>query len=136
MHPARSVASVRLALAVAAAAAGAALGALIMGEYELAPTTAIFAALAFGFAIGEVIASISRRHGVVEAALAAVITGGGLAWGGWISSGRGLVPLTTAAKFAPFVGAVVAVLTVRSSAPRAGSSRPDSSPPAGGPDAR
>lgn len=121
----RSVAFVRLALAVLAAAAGAALGALIMGEYELAPTTAIFAALAFGFAIGEVIATISRAHGLREAAMAAVITGAGLAWGGWISSGRGLVPLTAAAKFAPVVGAVVAVLTVRSSAPRAKGSRTD-----------
>src|SRR5688500_10884918 len=84
-YPARSV---RLALAVVAGAAVAALAALILGEYELVGFTPYVAGVAFGRVVAEVITSVARRSGPVASAPSAVRAGGGMGGAAWCASGR------------------------------------------------
>lgn len=114
-------------MTIGVAAVLAALAALIAGEYELAGFTPLLAAVGVGFALGELIASAGRSHGWVAQVSAAVLTAASLAWAAWISSGQGLIDISTSARVAPVLGAAVGALTVRSSA-RPGSGTPDDQP--------
>lgn len=78
----------RLALAVLAGAAVAALGALILGEYEFTGTTPYVAGVLFGLVVAEAMVTVARRGGRGLAVAAAALAGGGLLWAAWISSGR------------------------------------------------
>lgn len=80
-------------LAVVAAAVTAALGALILGEYELAGVTPFVAGALFGLVVAEAaVATAGRRSGapaVTTVAVAAPLAAGaGMVWAAWISSGR------------------------------------------------
>jgi hypothetical protein len=119
----------RLVLAVVAAAATAALGAVIIGEYQLAGITGVIAGTLFGLAIAEVVLTVSgpsaRDLLAVALGSTAVITVAGLLWAAWISSGHdwGFVP--TGLWIGLAAGAVVSVWWVRSGV-RRGIGRPAS----------
>lgn len=120
----------RLALAVLAGAAVAALGALILGEYEFTGTTPYVAGVLFGLVVAEAVIGVARRGGRELAAAAAVLSGGGLLWAAWISSGRDWDYVFRPAWVAVAIGVVAAgwrtataKAAVRSSGPPAGDSR-------------
>lgn len=75
----------RQPLAIAAGAAVAALGALILGEYEPAGYTPYVAGLLFGIAVGEAVRSVGRSTSVGMAAAAGVEAGLGLVWAAFIA---------------------------------------------------
>jgi hypothetical protein len=79
---------VRLALALLAGAAVAALAALILGEYELVGWTPFVAGVAFGLVVAEVATTVSRRKGPLVGVPSAALASGGMVWAAWISSGR------------------------------------------------
>lgn len=78
----------RLALALLAGAAVAALGALVLGEYPFTGWTPYVAGPLFGLVVAEVVVSLARRRGPVVAVPAAAWASAGMAWAAWISSGR------------------------------------------------
>jgi hypothetical protein len=106
---------VRVSLAVLAAAATAALGALVVGEYDLRGVGAALAGALFGLAVAEVLVSIARREasrpGVVAAA--AVLPVGGLLWAGWISVHHRHQAIPGDYWLASAAGAAAAVIRVR-----------------------
>lgn len=122
----------RLPLAVVAGTAVAALGALILGEYEFKGTTPYLAGVLFGLVVGEAVLAVAGRGGPALAAVVGAQAGGGLLWAAWISSGRDWDYVPGAAWVAVSLGAVVGVArtawaspeSVRSSAPPADDSRP------------
>src|SRR5438067_7652677 len=79
----------RPALALIAAAALAAFGGLILGEYQLTGLTGVIAGALFGLAIAEFLLAAGGRalHSAAAApAAAAVFSVGGLAWAAWRSA--------------------------------------------------
>lgn len=115
----------RLALAVVAGAAVAALGALILGEYEFKGSMPYVAGVLFGLVVAEAVLAVARRGGPLLAGAAGVLAAGGLVWAAWISSGRDWHYVPGAAWIAVALGGVVALArTLRSSGRAAGDSRP------------
>ncbi|HEV7888909.1 MAG TPA: hypothetical protein VGO92_15230 [Acidimicrobiales bacterium] len=85
----------RQLLAVVAAVAASSLGALILGEYELAGTTPFVAGVLFGLVVAELVLALAKpRPGSAAAAAGVVAPALGMVWAAWISSGRdwGYVP--------------------------------------------
>ena len=119
--------------AVLAALAVAALGAVILGEYELAGARPILAGLLFGITVAEVLATIARPAASDPElwAASALITEGGLVWATWISTGRALELAAGTAWLGIAVGIVAAPLWLRS-AGRRGASTPAGTAPAPG----
>jgi hypothetical protein len=120
---------VRPALAVVVGAATAALGALILGEYEFKGTTPYVAGVLFGLVVAEAVLTVARRGRRRFAVAAAAESAGGLLWAAWISAGRDWDYVPAAAWVAVALGAVVAAARVvraglRSSGPPAVDSRP------------
>lgn len=109
-----------------------ALGAIILGEYELVGPMPYIAAVLFALVEAELVTSIGRRHDILSALAVTLLTAIGLAWAAWIQAARdwSYVPRTTWVALA--VGAAVAGLWVRSFG-RRGSNTPSGStpPPAG-----
>lgn len=122
----------RLAAAIVMGLIVSALGAIILGEYELVGVMPYVAAVLFALAEAELVTSIARRHDMLSAAAVVVLTGIGLAWAAWIQAARdwSYVPRTTWISVA--VGAVVAAVWVRSFGRRGSSSPSDSTPPPAG----
>lgn len=100
----------------------AAVGALILGEYEFAGAIPFVAGVLFGLAVAEVMMSVGRAGTLRMAAWAALMSGGGILWAAWISSGRGVAPIPSMGYFSVALGAVVAggwiALPSRARAPR------------------
>ena len=96
-----------------AGAAVAAFGALIVGEYELRGPVPIIAGVVLGLLVSEAVALGGQWRGWVPAALAGVLAGAGIAWGGWIDSGQGLNPYPAPAWAGAGVAVVVAVARAR-----------------------
>jgi hypothetical protein len=117
---------VRRLLAVLVAALAAAIGALILGEYELEGMTPIVAGVLFGLIIGEAVTAVGRRRDQVAAVTSAVVTALGMAWAAWRSTGPdehwSLVP--DLAWVGVALGAIAAFLWVRTPGRRAAGSRP------------
>ena len=75
------------------------LGAVILGEYQLAGLTGVIAGALFGLAVAEIVLTISG-HGLAGTLLTVSMVGvgvfaaGGLLWSAWISAGHdwGYVP--------------------------------------------
>lgn len=110
----RPVPAVFVALAVAA------LGAVILGEYELAGARPILAGVLFGVMVAEVLATLARTW-AREAALwaaAALITEAGLVWATWISTGHELDRAAGTAWAGIVVGVVAAPFWLRSAGRR------------------
>ena len=74
----------RRAAGVLAAVALAAVGAVILGEYDLRGVTAIVGFPLFALAVTEVGVAVARRLGALLVVVAAAI-GGALVWSLWIS---------------------------------------------------
>ena len=111
-------------LGVAVAAGAAALGALILGEYELGGATAFVAAVLYGLAVAEVLVTAGRVSGAVFAGAAAALVAAGFAWSSWIAAGRDWAFVSDVRWAALPVGALGAALWVRSSGRRAADSPP------------
>jgi hypothetical protein len=82
----------RLALALVAGVATAALGAVVLGEYQLTGITGVIAGALFGLAVAEMVLtasgpSLSRGLDAAMVVTAAA-TAAGLVWAGWISAGH------------------------------------------------
>lgn len=75
------------------AAAAAALGALILGEYEFTGGLPFIAGPLFGLVVGEVVVGVGRARALVVALVAAGIAFTGIAWAGWIDSSEGVEPV-------------------------------------------
>lgn len=104
--------ALRTALGLLVAAAVAALGALILGEYEFTGALPYVAGPLFGLVIGEVVVGVGRSRAVVVALVAAALSAAGIAWAGWIDSTEGLEPVKAAVWVAAALAAVVALLRV------------------------
>jgi hypothetical protein len=101
--------ALRLVLAVLAAAAVAALGGIVLGEYPFTGAMPYVSGVFFALVVSEVAVGIGRRRGVLVALTAAVCSGGGLGWAVWISSGRGVVPIPLGGWLAIVLGVTVAL---------------------------
>lgn len=130
----------RLALAVLAGAAVAALSALILGEYEFTGSTPYVAGVLFGLLVGEAVLAVAKRGTRALGAATAALAGGGLVWAAWISAGRDWAYVPGVAWLSVAIGVVVggvrvarAGAGVRSSAPPADDSPPEPGPAPGGP---
>jgi hypothetical protein len=97
----------RAVLALVLGAAVAALGALILGEYEFQGTLPWIAGLLFGLVVGEVVVSVGRSRHVAVAAVVALLSFAGIAWAGWIDSTQGVEPV----KRVVWLSAALAALT-------------------------
>lgn len=117
--------------AVLVAAAVAALGAVILGEYELAGLRPLLAGLLFGVTVAEVVATLARRADPYLLGAAALLTEAGLVWATWISTGRELGLATPTAWIGVVLGTVVAPLWLRT-ADRRGARIQDGPAPAPG----
>lgn len=97
----------RAGLGVVCGAAVAAIGALILGEYEFTGSLPFVAGVLFGLVVGEVVVSVGQARSVVVAVLAAALSFAGIAWAGWIDSSEGVEPV----KGLVWVAAALAALT-------------------------
>jgi len=102
----------RALLGVLCAAASAALGALILGEYEFTGTLPYLAGPLFGLVIGEVVAGVGRSRHVAVAAVAGALSFGGIAWAGWIDSTQGLEPVKRLVWVSAALAAIAALVRV------------------------
>lgn len=111
----RPVPAVLVSLVVAA------VGAVILGEYELAGARPILAGLLFGVTVAEVLATVARADaGEPELwAAAALVTEAGLVWATWISTGHELDRAATTAWIGIGVGIFAAPVWLRSAGRRA-----------------
>jgi hypothetical protein len=88
----------------------AALGALVLGEYEFSGSLPYVAGPLFGLVVGEAVVAAGRSRTMVVGAIAGLLALGGITWAGWISSGDGLEPLTTVVWVSAALAAVAAFL--------------------------
>src|SRR3546814_9198075 len=80
------VVALRIGLALVLAALVAALGALILGEYEFDGALPFVAGPLFGLVLGELVVGVGRSRHLLIAVLTASLAAGGIAWAGWIRS--------------------------------------------------
>lgn len=83
----------RALLGLVLGAAAAALGALILGEYEFTGSLPWVAGPLFGLVVGEVVVEVGRSRHLAVAVLTAGLSFGGIAWAGWIDSTQGIEPI-------------------------------------------
>ena len=100
----------RAVLALVLGAATAALGALILGEYEFTGSLPWVAGPLFGLVIGEVVAGVGRSRHLAVAVVAAAQSFGGIAWAGWIDSTQGVEPVKRLVWVSASLAAVAALL--------------------------
>jgi len=108
----------RAALGLLCGGAVAALGALMLGEYEFTGTLPFLAGPLFGLVIGEVVVGVGRARGVVVGWVSAALAFGGVAWAGWIDSTQGLAPVKGLAWVSAGLAAAVALLRTTARPPR------------------
>jgi len=80
----------RTPLAVVGAAALAALGGAILGEYDLSGFLAVVACLLYGIVVGEAVLVVERHPGPYGMAAAGLFPPIGWVWSLWISTGHQL----------------------------------------------
>jgi len=90
----------------------AALGALILGEYEFSGALPFVAGVLFGLVVGEVVVTVGRRRTWPSAAVTAAVAFGGIAWAGWIDSSEGLEPVKGLVWVAATLAALAALARV------------------------
>jgi hypothetical protein len=110
------------------AAAVAALGAVILGEYPLEGFRPLLAGVIFGVVVGEVIATVVRTPDRFLLGTAALLTEAALVWATWISTGHDLGSAAGSAWVGIVVGAGAAPLWLRSSRRPAPSSPAEPAP--------
>jgi hypothetical protein len=104
---------VRRTLGLVLVVAVAALGALILGEYELTAVVAGTAGLVMGVLLAELMVTVGRWRGVVPALLVAAAAGGCLAWAGWLDAGEGVEPYPATAWVGVAIAAAAAAVRLR-----------------------
>ncbi|HMC51412.1 MAG TPA: hypothetical protein VKI64_01545 [Acidimicrobiales bacterium] len=109
--------------AVLAGAAVAALGALIVGEYELRGATPVVAGLLFGLVVAEVLLAVGRASNARAAVSGALLSAGGLVWAALISVRNRGTGFPVGGWVAAALGAVTAAVWIRSSGRRGARSR-------------
>lgn len=87
-------------------------GALILGEYAFSGFTPYIAGLLFGLVVAEVTLTVAGVGRPVLAVAAAVISGTGMLWAAWISSGRGVAPIPAGAYLGMLLSLIVAAAWV------------------------
>ncbi|HEY9558361.1 MAG TPA: hypothetical protein VIR58_16610 [Acidimicrobiales bacterium] len=102
--------ALRIGLALVLAALVAALGALILGEYEFDGALPFVAGPLFGLVLGELVVGVGRSRHLLIAVLTASLAAGGIAWAGWIDAGEGLEPVKDLVWVAAALAAVAAGL--------------------------
>jgi hypothetical protein len=117
---------VRLILALAAAAAVGALGALILGEYEFTGITILATGVIFGLFLAEAALAVNRRAAVGLGAGTGLIGLAAMTWGAWITTFHHLSVL-------PGTGWAAVVLTGAAAGLRAGIPRRADGTPAPAP---
>lgn len=100
--------SLRVVLALVAAALACALGGVILGEYEFTGLTPIPTGVLFGLVISEIVIEIGRVRAPALAVITAAMVAGALYWAAWISSGDGLKPFPSGGWIAMACGALAA----------------------------
>lgn len=100
----------RAVLGLVCAAATAALGALILGEYEFSGSLPFVAGPLFGLVIGEVVVGVGRSRALAVGLVAAAAAFGGIAWAGWIDSTEGVEPVNGLVWVAAVLAAGAALL--------------------------
>lgn len=108
----------RQPLAVLAAILVAAVGAVILGEYDLHGVTAVIAGAIFGVALAELVVTISRVGSVAMQVVAATCACAGLVWATWISTGHAFKYATVSTWLGIAIGVVAAALWVRTAGRR------------------
>jgi hypothetical protein len=93
-------------------AAAAALGALILGEYEFTGALPWIAGPLFGLVVGEIAVSVGRSRRVAVAAVVAGLSFAGVAWAGWIDSTQGVEPVKGMVWVAAVLAAVAGFVRV------------------------
>ena len=131
----------RPVLAVLAAAAVGALGAVILGEYNFEGVTILASGVVFGLFIAEAALAVNRKPALALGAASGVIGLAAMVWGGWITTFHHLSLLPVAGWVAVVLCGLSAglragvSLTARKS--RRGSGTPDPAPaPAASPEDR
>ena len=115
----------RQLLPVLVAAAVAALGALILGEYDLVGATALVAGVLFGAAIAEAAGALARRNFSPRLAVViGIIAGAGMTWAVWISTNHFRNPVEPTAIAGIVLAAIAAGLWLSTGGRRGGSSPP------------
>jgi hypothetical protein len=101
---------------VLAAAAATALGAVILGEYQLTGATPYFAGALFGLVVAELAGFVAGRGHLPMAALVAAVLlpGAGMVWAAWISAGRSWQYVPAGAWVGAALAPAAAVLWLRS----------------------
>lgn len=99
-------------LAVVCAAAVAALGALVLGEYEFEGTLPLVAGPLFGLVVAEVAVGVGRSRSWAVGLAVAALAAAGIAWAGWIDSSYGLVPVKGLVWVSAALAAPVALIRV------------------------
>ena len=102
----------RAGLGVVCGVAAAALGALILGEYEFTGPLPFIAGPLFGLVIGEIVVGVGRVRSLLVAAAAAAAAFAGIAWAGWIDSSEGVEPVKGLVWVAAALAAVAALLRI------------------------
>ena len=105
-------------LALFVGAVVAALGALILGEYELRGLMTVVAGVLFGLAVAEAMVAVGRAIRIELVIGAAVFAAAGMVWSSWIAAGRDWAYVSGARWGAAAIAAVAAALWVRSSGRR------------------
>ena len=114
----------RLAFALVAGVATAAVGAVVLGEYQLTGVTGVIAGALFGLAIAELVLTASGpalSDGLTVAmVVTALATVAGLIWAGWISAGHDWGYFPVGLGIGVVVGAAVGPYWLRSGSRRGG----------------
>ena len=100
----------RRIFAVLAAAAVAAAGAVVLGEYAFGGVAVLFAALLLGLFVAEAAGAVAREPSRGLAAVVGVVTALGLVWAAWIGSGHRLGAIGGSGWAAITVGGAAATL--------------------------
>jgi len=114
----------RLAVALLVGAGVSALGALILGEYELKGVMAIVAGILFGVAVAEVVLAIAHHPGLTIGLVTGGLAAAGMVWSSWIAEGRTFHYVGTARWVGVAVSLIAAPVWFKGSGRRA----PDSPP--------
>jgi hypothetical protein len=117
---------VRVVVGLVVGAAAAAVGGVLLGEYDFEGMLPWLAGPIMAVVVAELAAEIGRRRTAAVGAIAGALAGGGLLWAAWISTGEGLEPLpaTVWPAMALAVGAGAAWLGVGSSSQRRAAEAP------------
>lgn len=103
---------IRALLAVVCGAATAALGALILGEYEFTDLLPFVAGPLFGLVVAEVMLAVGQLRTALVAAIGGELAFAGIAWAGWIDSSEGVEPVKGLVWVAACLAAATAIVRI------------------------